>query len=106
MRVRSARSVPTVFANFVQLIAGGRPAPATGPLPLVQDVRVVDTPVRDPRVVRLLAVGWALIAVKHVAIIWAVWHYRVPLHQLWINFPTWVLGVLATAIYFSRTRRP
>ena len=40
--------------------------------------------------------------VKHVAIIWAVWHYRVPLHQLWINFPTWLLGVLATASLANR----
>jgi hypothetical protein len=87
-----------VFANFVQLIAGRVAAPETGQPAFIQDVRVTQLPVRDPRVVRLLAVGWVLIAVKHVAIIWAVWHYRVPLHQLWINFPTWLLGVLATAV--------
>lgn len=97
--------VPTVFANFVQLIAGRTPAPEAGQLAFVQDVRVADVPLRDPRVVRLLAIGWILITVKHVAIIWAVWHYHVPLHQLWINFPTWLLGVLATALYFGRTRR-
>lgn len=94
-----------MFANFVQLIAGRMSAPEAGQLAFVQDVRVAHLSVRDPRVVRLLAVGWVLIAVKHVAIIWAVWHYHVPLHQLWINFPTWLLGVLATALYFGRTRR-
>ena len=105
MQVRCARSCSPVFANFVQLITGRLPAPQAGSLAFVQDVRVTDVPVRDPRVVRLLALGWVLITVKHVAIIWAVWHYHVPVHQLWINFPTWLLGVLATALYFGRTRR-
>lgn len=95
-----------MFANFVQLITGRVAAPANGRPAFIQDVRLTLRPVRDPRVVRLLAAGWILITVKHVAIIWAVWHYRVPLHQLWINFPTWLLGVLATAVYFGRTRRP
>ena len=28
-----------------------------------------------------------------------------PFHQLWINFPTWLLGTLATGIYIWRIRR-
>jgi hypothetical protein len=46
-----------------------------------------------------------LIAVKHLAIIWLVSRYHIPFHQLWINFPTWLLGVLATGVYYGRTRR-
>jgi len=46
-----------------------------------------------------------LITVKHVAIIWACRHYPVPFHQLWVNFPTWLLGALATAVYYGRLRR-
>jgi hypothetical protein len=98
-------AVPTVFANFVQLITGRVPAPEIGRPSFVEEVRTTEIAVRDPRVVRLIAVAWVLIAVKHVAIIWAVWHYHIPFHQLWINFPTWMLGVLATAVYYGRTRR-
>jgi hypothetical protein len=94
-----------VFANFVQLITGRTPAPVVGQAAFVEEVRTPDLVVRDPRVVRLIAIAWVLIAVKHVAIIWAVWHYHIPFHQLWINFPTWLLGVLATAVYYGRTRR-
>jgi len=61
---------------------------------------------RDPRVERLILICWILIAIKHVAVIWAVHRYAVPFHQLWVNFPTWMLGVLATGLYYWRTRRP
>jgi hypothetical protein len=98
-------TVPTVFANFVQLITGRVAAPEMGRPAFVEEVRTAEFAVRDPRVVRLIAVAWVLIAVKHVAIIWAVWRYHIPFHQLWINFPTWMLGVLATAVYYGRTRR-
>ena len=40
-----------------------------------------------------------------VAIIWSVHHYPIPFHQLWINFPTWLLGVLATGVYYARQHR-
>jgi len=94
-----------MFANLVQLSTGHVPAPAIGRPGFVAEVRVAQPVVRHPRVVRLIVVCWALIALKHVAIIWAVWHCHVPFHQLWINFPTWLLGVLATWVYFGGTRR-
>ncbi len=94
-----------MFANLVQLITGRPPSPELGRHAFVEEVRRTDQPVREPRVVRLIGVCWVLIAVKHVVIIWAVWRYHIPIHQLWINFPTWLLGVLATAVYFGRTRR-
>ena len=94
-----------MFANLVQLITGRPATPEIGRRAFIEEVRVADQPVRNPRVVRLIGVCWMLIAVKHVAIIWAVWRYHIPFHQLWINFPTWMLGVLATAIYYGRTRR-
>jgi len=40
--------------------------------------------------------------VKHVAVIWAVHHYAVPFHQLWVNAPTFALGLLATGAYYLR----
>jgi hypothetical protein len=56
----------------------------------------------SPRVERLILVCWILIAIKHVAVIWAVHHYHVPFHQLWVNAPTWLLATLATVIYYQR----
>jgi hypothetical protein len=94
-----------VFATFIQLVTGRTPAPEIGRAAFVEDVRTSDAIARDPRVLRLIAGCWVLIAVKHVAIIWLVWRYHIPFHQLWINFPTWMLGVLATAVYYGRTRR-
>ena len=33
---------------------------------------------------KFILVCWLLIVVKHVAVIWAVHHYAVPFHQLWM----------------------
>jgi uncharacterized integral membrane protein len=93
-----------MFSNLVQLIIG-RPAPALARQGFIEDVHVADREPRRPGVERLILVCWILIAIKHVAVIWAVHHYAVPFHQLWVNFPTWLLGVLATGIYYWRGRR-
>ena len=92
-----------MFANFLHLL-NGRP-PVEPERDFIQGVTVRSRPPRHPRTERLILTCWVLIAVKHVAVIWAVRHYPVPFHQLWINFPTWMLGVLATGIYYGRTRR-
>ena len=64
---------------------------------------VVRRPVpREPRLEKLILLCWGLIAVKHVAVIWAVHRYAVPFHQLWINAPTFLLGLLATLAYYGR----
>jgi len=64
---------------------------------------VVRRPVpRDPRLEKLILLCWGLIAVKHIAVIWAVHHYAVPFNQLWINAPTFMLGLLATVAYYWR----
>jgi len=66
----------------------------------VTDV-VVHTPApRNLRLEKIILLCWSLIAVKHVAVIWAVHHYAVPFHQLWINAPTFLLGLLATLAYY------
>jgi hypothetical protein len=93
-----------VLANLIQLIAG-RPSPAAVHHAFVEEVNVHQREPRSASVERLICWCWVLIAVKHVVVIWAVWRYHVPIHQLWINFPTWLLGALATAVYYARTRR-
>jgi hypothetical protein len=68
----------------------------------IEDVRVRRPERPSPKVERLILVCWILIAIKHVAVIWAVHHYHVPFHQLWVNAPTWLLGTLATVMYYRR----
>ncbi|MBI2497362.1 MAG: hypothetical protein HYV75_05385 [Opitutae bacterium] len=66
----------------------------------IMDVAVRQPVPRDLRLEKLILLCWALIAVKHIAVIWAVHHYAVPFHQLWINAPTFLLGLLATLVYY------
>jgi len=89
-----------MFADLFQFKT--RRAPEGVDRAFVAEVKVSRPAPRDPRVERLILVCWALIAVKHVAVIWAVHHYAVPFHQLWINFPTFLLGLLATFAYYAR----
>ena len=93
-----------MFANFLHLIAR-RPQPEVGHGAFVSAVVVHERDPRNPRAERLIFACWILIAVKHVGIIWACRHYPIPFHQLWVNFPTWLLGALATGIYLWRVRR-
>ncbi len=68
----------------------------------VREVHVDRPEPRNPRAERFILVCWSLIAVKHIAVIWAVHHYAVPFHQLWVNFPTFLLGLVATLAYYYR----
>ena len=92
-----------MFANLLHLVVP-RTSPHRGH-GFVEDVIVKRPERRNPRVMRFLLWCWVLIAIKHVLIIWLCHRYPVPFHQLWVNFPTWLLGVLATALYFARTGR-
>jgi hypothetical protein len=94
-----------MFANLFHVITRRPPPPEAVRQAFVEEVRVSTRPVRNARLERLILVAWILIAVKHAAVIWACRNYPVPFHQLWINFPTWLLGALATGLYFIRLRR-
>ena len=94
-----------MFANLFQLITGRPAVPGIEREAFIEDVRVRDVEPRSKRVECLILGCWVLIAVKHVLIIWVCRHYPVPFHQLWVNFPTWLLGALATGIYYGRVRR-
>ena len=94
-----------MFANLLQLITGRPPPPEIAHNAFVQEVRVRRAEPRNLKVERLILICWILIAVKHVLIIWACRYYPVPFHQLWVNAPTWLLGTLATGIYYGRVSR-
>ena len=55
-----------------------------------------------PRRVRwLMAILWAAIAVKCVAVWWAIGHWHMPFHPLWIVAPTVAFAALATALWVT-----
>jgi len=94
-----------MFTSLTQWIARRPAAGGAYTRAFVTEVAVEEPRApRDPQMLRFLAVCWTLIAVKHLAVIWAVQHYHMPFHQLIVNFPTWLLGTIATALYFRRTR--
>lgn len=97
---RGRTSFAPMFADFLQWLHR-RPTPAYDDA-FIAEVRVRRPQPRDPRVERLILVCWILIAVKHVLVIWAVMHWGMPFHQLWVNAPTWLLGVAATLVYYRR----
>ncbi|HVZ66043.1 MAG TPA: hypothetical protein VG936_15860 [Lacunisphaera sp.] len=86
-----------MLADLFQLRAR---RPAEYERAFIEEVSVRQREPRNPKVEKLILVCWGLIAVKHVAVIWAVHHYAVPFNQLWINAPTFLLGLLATAVYY------
>lgn len=89
-----------MFANLLRFLGSQEPAALDSAF--VQSVQVRRPVPRDPRAEKIILLCWALIAVKHVLVIWAVRHYAVPFHQLWVNFPTFLLGLVATWAYYAR----
>jgi hypothetical protein len=89
-----------MFANLLQWVTRPPGSPYAGPI--IEEVHISRPVPRNPRVEKIILLCWGLIAVKHVAVIWAVHHYAVPFHQLWINFPTFLLGLIATGAYYYR----
>ena len=71
----------------------------------VDEVNAREMTPPDPKVERIILICWFLIAIKHVAVIWAVYHYAIPFHQLWVNAPTWIFGTAATVVYYYFHRR-
>ncbi len=92
-----------MFANLHHLVSRTPEGGADG---FVEEVVVRHREPRQPKVERFFLFCWTLIAIKHVLIIWVCHRFPVPFHQLWVNFPTWLLGTLATGIYYYRTERP
>jgi hypothetical protein len=89
-----------MFANLLQLFSPRDPADFDRVF--VESVQVKRPVPANPRAEKIILLCWALIAVKHVLVIWAVHHYAMPFHQLWVNFPTFLLGLVATWAYYAR----
>lgn len=89
-----------MFADLFQWVT--RRTPEAYEQAFVAEVAVRRPEPGNPRLEKLILACWGLIAVKHIAVIWVVHHYAVPFHQLWINAPTFLLGLLATTAYYWR----
>ena len=89
-----------MFANLLHFF--GRRNPDDLSHAFIKEVHVRRPVPANPRAEKIILLCWVLIAIKHVAVIWAVHHYPVPFHQLWVNFPTFVLGLVATWAYYAR----
>ena len=68
----------------------------------VREVRVTTRTPRNRRVERVIAICWALIIVKSIAVVWLFAHYRVPVSALWVVAPTFLFAALCTAVYLLR----
>ena len=90
-----------MFTQLLRLFT--QPATADYERGFIAEVNVVRRLPPNPRMLRFLLICWVLIAIKHVAVIYACLHWPVPFHQLWINAPTFALGLLATLVYWRRT---
>ena len=88
-----------MFADLFQLKT--RRAPDGIDHAFIEEVHVTRPAPRNPRIERTILICWILIAIKHVAVIWAVHRYHVPFNQLWVNVPTFMLGLLATVVYYQ-----
>jgi hypothetical protein len=89
-----------MFANLLQFLSPRDPDAFDHAF--VESVEVRRPIPGNPRAEKIILLCWLLIAVKHVAVIWAVHRYAMPFHQLWINFPTFLLGLVATWAYYAR----
>lgn len=89
-----------MFANLLRLIS--RTPPPDADLNFVVEVNVRTKPERNSRTERFMLICWILIAIKHVLVIYACHRWPMPFHQLWINAPTFALGLLATVVYYGR----
>ena len=89
-----------MFPNLLQLISR-RPSPDYDQGFLVDPPRRARR-VPNPRIDRLFMLGWVLIALKTVFVLWAVPHYHIPFSPYWVVVPTVIFAALCTAVYYRR----
>ncbi|HVW21038.1 MAG TPA: hypothetical protein VHC86_07455 [Opitutaceae bacterium] len=90
-----------MFPNLLRLIT--RKPPASYDRSFVEEVRVPrERRRRNPKIDRLFAVGWILVALKTAFVIWAVPRYHIPFSAMWVVIPTLIFAALCTALYYWR----
>jgi hypothetical protein len=61
----------------------------------------VDTAQYPQRARWLMAAAWLVIVLKCSLVWWAIGHWNVPFHPLWIVAPTILFAFLATALWLT-----
>ncbi|HMD60703.1 MAG TPA: hypothetical protein VKG78_04705 [Opitutaceae bacterium] len=89
-----------MLADLVRLIS--RRPTADYERGFVRSVSVRQRSPRNPRVERVIAVCWAIIALKSLAVVWLFGRYNVPVSPLWVIAPTVFFAALCTAVYLLR----
>jgi hypothetical protein len=89
-----------MFADLIRLIS--RRPPVDYERGFVREVSVSDRPPRDGRVERVLVIGWVVIVLKSVAVVWLFNRYHIPLSPLWVIVPTFIFATLCTVVYLVR----
>jgi len=59
----------------------------------------IDTRQYSPRVRWFVAIAWSLIGLKCTLVWWAMLHWNVPFHPMWIVGPTLAFALLATTLW-------
>ncbi len=61
----------------------------------------VDLTQYSRRVRWLMAILWAIIVAKCIVVRWAVGHWQMPVHPLWIVAPTIIFAGLASILWLT-----
>lgn len=64
----------------------------------------VDLAQYSPRARWFMLVAWLLVLVKCVLVWWAMLHWQIPFHPLWIVAPTLLFAALASLIWATHHR--
>jgi hypothetical protein len=91
-----------VFSNFLGLISRRGAGLAEYQSGFVREVNIRSARVRDRRMERLMWWFWAVIVVKCALVWWAMRHFHVPFHPLWVVAPTVLFAIVLTAVYAWR----
>ena len=90
-----------MFTNLVEQF-DKRAESASYELAFVEEVAIRNRRARSRRVERTIVIAWILIALKCWLITWLVAEFRIPVSAHWVNIPTVLFALAATAIYFAR----
>lgn len=94
-----------MFANLLNLITRRPPPAPLAPaydLAFVKEVTVRRKRRRNPRMERVLVIGWVLIGIKCVLVGWLVGKYHVPIDPMWVIAPSIAFALLCTWVYLRR----
>jgi hypothetical protein len=90
-----------MFTNLVEHF-DKRAESASYELSFVEEVTVHHRRPRSRRVEKTIVIAWILIALKCWLITWLVAEFRIPVSAYWVNVPTVLFALAATAIYLAR----